>query len=97
MKDFSYNVPACWREVPINVDAWLTDYEPTYKEGQGGLYELKFITQLEVKIPNHKAALATLGKIQDDSENETLSLVNFVGLIVLWEMKQSLSSGESIL
>ena len=22
-KGIGYNVPACWREVPINVDAWL--------------------------------------------------------------------------
>ena len=74
-EDFSYNVPACWREVPINVDAWLkTDYEK-YK-GQEALYEFKFITQLEVKIPNH-ATLAKIneesGKNQDDPDNEKTS------------------------
>ena len=47
------------------------------KEGQGGLYEFKFITQLEVNIPNHKAAFAALGKIQDDPENETLESSKF--------------------
>ena len=74
-ENFSYNVPACWREVPIN--AWLQKCvaRADYEKGQDALYEFKFITQLEVKIPNH-ATLAKIneesGKNQDDPENETL-------------------------
>ena len=32
----NYNVPACWREVPINADAWITKFKKIEEEHQSG-------------------------------------------------------------